>query len=99
MDGHCRLGVKCAYKHILIKYSNYKDATEDIGNNKAELNVIKNTIKSLISIKEEGRILQNNEVNLHEDITFLIAANKDRADKIRELHDDYVDDTEEEVET
>ena len=51
------------YKHILIKYSNYKDANEDIRNNKAELDFIKKK-KSLISIKEEGRILQNNVVSL-----------------------------------
>ena len=99
MDGHCRLGVKCAYKHNLIKDSNHEDTNEDIRNIKAELDVLKNTIKFLISIKEEGRILQKDVVLLKEEIKFLIAANKDITDKICELHDDYVYDTEEEVET
>ena len=43
--------------------------------------------------KEEGRILQKNVVSLREDITFLIAAKKDPADKLGELYDDFVDDT------
>ena len=50
-------------------------------------------------MKEEGRLLQKDVVLLKEEIKFLIAANKDITDKICELHDDYVYDTEEEVET
>ena len=57
MYGHCRLGVKCGYKHNLIKYTNHEDSNEDVRNIKAELDVLKNTIKSLISLTEEGRIL------------------------------------------
>ena len=43
--------------------------------------------------KEEGRILQKNVVSRKEYRTILINANKDPADKMRELHDDYVNDT------
>ena len=61
------------YKHNLIKYTNHKDSNEDVRNIKAELDVLKNTIKSLISITEEGRILYKNVVSLKEDIMLILA--------------------------
>ena len=50
--GYCRYGVKCAYKHNHIKNSYGEDAIEDIKNIKAELDVLKNTVKALMSINQ-----------------------------------------------
>ena len=96
--GYCRYGVKCAYKHNHIKNSYGEDAIEDIKNIKAELDVLKNTVKALMSIKEEGKSLQKDVKCLKEDIKLLIAVNKDTADRISQLQDECVYDTEEDEE-
>ena len=75
--GYCRLGVKCEYKNQLSEDSNHKDTTDDIKNIKAELDVLKNTVKALMSIKEESKSLQRDVKYLKEEIVFLIAANKE----------------------
>ena len=43
MEGHYRLGVKCAYIHKMRADSYYEKTHEDIQNIKAELNVLKQT--------------------------------------------------------
>ena len=97
--GYCRLGVKCAYKHQLKENPQHEDTNENIKNIKAELDVLKNTVKALMSIKEEGKLLHQDVKYLKEEIMFLIAANNHTKEKISELQDDLVYDTEEEEET
>ena len=47
-----------------------------------------------MSIKEEGKSLQKDVKCLKEDIKLLIAVNKDTADRISQLQDECVYDTE-----
>ena len=58
MEGYCRLESKCAYKHGPRINQHNHETSEDIKNIKAELDVLKQTVKTFMSIKEEGKVLQ-----------------------------------------
>ena len=83
-NGFCRLGVECAYKHQLKEDCNHKDISEDIKNLKAQLDVLKNTARAPISIKEEGKLLQRDVKYLKERILFLIADYRHTKERISE---------------
>ena len=44
MESFCRNGVKWAYKHHVRKYSHNEDYNEDIKNNTAKLDVLRNNV-------------------------------------------------------
>ena len=59
IEGSCGHGQKCAYNHK-IRQNKYNTEIEtlNVKNLKAEIDIMKNTIKSLICIKQEGKQLQ-----------------------------------------
>ena len=102
LEGHCRLGVRCAYRHkprLISHHEDTKTLHEDMKTMKAEIDVLKNTVKSLLTIKEEGEIIKKDIRNIKEEIKFLVAFNKETAEKINQLEYDCQYDTEEESET
>lgn len=98
MEGHCRLGITCAYKHRMRSNSDQENTHEDIKNIRAELDVLKQTVKALFLSNEQGTLLQNHIKNIKEEVKALIGTNKRTADKIRQLEDECNYDTEEELE-
>ena len=78
--------------------SDYKKSQEEIKNIKPELDVLKQTVKTLLSIKEESKILKDHVKDLKEEMNALIAANKRKSYKISQLEYEYGYDTEDEEE-
>ena len=79
--------------------SSSKESTiEDITNLKAEVDLMKNTINSIISIKKEGRSLKKSISELKEYIKYLRASNKDTANIIKTLQNDFEEESEDEEE-
>ena len=64
---------------------------------KDEIDVLKNSIKSLISIKEEGEYIKRDVKIIKEEIKLLLACNKETADKISQLEEYSEYETEEET--
>ena len=56
-------------------------------------------MKLLLSIKEEGKVLQNDINQIKEEIQILNAANQIMAEKISQLEDDCASDTDEKENT
>ena len=71
IDGYCRYGVKCAYKHHLRNESHRENTNEDIKKIKAKLDVLKNTVKTLVSIKEECQKVEMDVKHVKEEISTL----------------------------
>ena len=65
--------------------SDHEKSHEPIKNNKAELDVFKPTVKTLLSLKEEGKILKDHVKDLKEEVKALVAANKRTSYKIMQL--------------
>ena len=66
----CKYGEHCAYEHIVKDQSKGEvdELVEDIKNIKAELDILKNTVKSLSQIKEEGKVIKKSIHDLKADI-------------------------------
>ena len=79
--------------------SDHENTYADIKNIKTELDALKQTVKALLSIKEESKILNNHVRDTKKDIEALITANKITADKIGELEEECGYDTEEDLKT
>ena len=102
MEGHCRLGLKCAYNHKL-QFKSHNEDTESLLQNfkkmKAEIDVLKNTVNVLVSTKEESEKLRKDIECIKEDIKLLRDTNKDTADRIGLIENDFQYKPEDEVET
>ena len=98
MEGYCRLEAKCAYKHGPRVLQPNDDNKEDIKSIKAELDVLKQTVKTLMTIKEEGHVLQKEIKVIKEEIRLVVVQNKVIADKISQLENDVEYESEEEDE-
>ena len=70
--------------------------TEDVKNLKAEVDVMKNTIKSIISIRQEGKSLKKSIGEIKEDIKYLRALNEDTIKRIKIVEEDFEEESEEE---
>ena len=102
MEGYCRLGKECAYNHKLLLKSNNEDTEllhESIKNMKAEIDVLKDKVNNLVVTKEESEILKKDVEYIKEEINILRAANKETADKISQIENDFEYETEDESET
>ena len=65
--------------------------TEEIKNMKAEMDSLKSTVNSLFDIKKEGKVIKKMIESLNEDIKDIKVQNKDIAEKIRLLEDEFDD--------
>lgn len=79
--------------------SDHEKSHEEIKNIKAELDVLKQKVQTLLFIKEEGKILKDYVKDLKEEIKALGAANKRTTYKISQLEYEYGYDTEDEEES
>ena len=84
MEGHCRLGVKCAYKHKMRENSDYKNAHEDIKNIKEELNVLKQAISHPREYESKIKILEDEVKVLKLQIKNLVSMNNKFSEIIQE---------------
>ena len=101
MEGACGLGKKCAYNHkVRHKEDNVemKALNEDVKNLKAKMDVLKNTIKSLVSIKQEGKKLQKDLHNMKEEIKILKIGYKETEEKLKALEEELEEESDEETE-
>lgn len=102
MEGYCRLGKECAYNHKLLQKSSNDDTEllhENIKNMKAEIDALKDKVNNLIVTKKESKILKKDVEYIKEEINILRAANKETADKISKIENDFEYETEDESET
>ena len=68
-------------------------------NLKAELDVLKNTLKSLASIKQEGKVLSKIIKDLTEEVKNLKTSNKDLIDKVKCLEEQFEEEADKESES
>ena len=85
MEGHCRLGVKCAYKHKMRKNSDYENAHADIKNIKGELNVLKQTISHPREYESKIKILEDEVKVLKLQIKNLVSMNNKFSEIIQDI--------------
>ena len=76
----------------------YELMREEIKNLKAEMDVLKNSVKSLSGIKEEGITLMKLVDNLKIEISNINRDNEMIAQRIQQIEEEYEDDSEEELE-
>ena len=98
LEGLCRYGEGCAYNHKRSLHGlriNDDAIQEDINKLKTEVEVLKNTIKLLVSIREEGNILEKSVKDIEGEIKLLKAENKELLKRIQHVEDDLKDETDE----
>ena len=88
-----------AYKHRPRVLQHNDDNIADIKKIKAELDVLKQTVTTLITIKDEGQVLRKEIKVIKEDIKLVVVQNKVIADKINQLKTNFENESEEEDET
>ena len=92
---------KCAYNHkrILHGHTVNDDAIqEDVKNLKTEVEFLKNTINSLVSIREEYNIIEHYVKDIKKEINLLSAENKEVEKRIKSIEDDLTDESDDESE-
>ena len=85
-----------------MKREEFESTIEDMKSIKAELDVLKNTVKTLTFIKQEGKVLKKYIDNLKEEVKQLMTENTKAAQKIRNLEEEVEsnsDDSSEDDET
>ena len=96
----CRYGKDCGYKHQEtdgnIKPEQFNALNEDIKNLKAEVDVLKNTIKTLSSIKQEGNLIKKSVEKLKEEIKKIKAENCNIIKKLTYIEKEFEDEHDEE---
>ena len=74
-----------------------KSLKEEVKNLNAEMDVMKNTVNSLICLKQEGVKVQKDVVDIKGEIKILLEENKETVLKIKALEDELHEDTVEEA--
>ena len=69
---------------------------EELKNLKSEMEVLKNTVKSLTSIKDEGKVIKKIIEDLKREINYLKTANKETALRVKCMEDELPDETDDE---
>ena len=79
LDGFCKFEEIFAYNHQIVnsQCGNKHDMHDDVLKIKIEVEILKNTIKSLVSVRKETDILEQYVNNMKEDIKYLKASNKE----------------------
>ena len=100
MEGFCKRGQTCAYNHKLrLSYDKEEiiSLQEDVKNLNAEINGMKETLNSLISIKQEASQIQKDVTDIKEEIKLLSNENRETALTIIALEEELQEDTDEEA--
>ena len=83
---YSKFGHECSFKHHdndnSVNVKQFQSLDENIKNIKAEMDVLKNTLKTLSNIKQEERILKNSVENQKDEIKRKRAENVDIKKKI-----------------
>ena len=96
----CKFGGDCVFVHEKnVTTEEFELTMEDVKNLKAEVDVLKNTIKSLTSIKQEGKVLKKLIDVIKEETQHLQKENEEIAKRIKHLEDEYEDETDEDSES
>ena len=85
LEGICGYKERCAYNHKIGFHVNNVNGgayQEDVNNLKTEVETLKNTIKSLVSIRQEFDKITNSVKYIKKEINKLKAKNKDVEKKI-----------------
>jgi hypothetical protein len=99
LEGICFYKEKCAYNHKKILHGqtvNDDAIQEDVKNLKTEVEFLKNTINSLVSIREECNIIENSVKDIKKEIKMLKTKNKEVEKRIKLIEDDLTDESEDE---
>ena len=93
----CKFDNDCAFSHVkTVKIKEIELALEDLKNMKAEIDVLKNSFKSLSAIKQEGKVLKRVIDNLKEETKHLREQNTEITNRIKEIEEDLEDESDEE---
>ena len=86
----CKFGDECAYLHLTRDNSKevYTEVIEDVKNLKAEVELLKKTVKSQAYIKEEAKIVMKEIKRVKEEISQLKAENLKTEKKISMIEED-----------
>ena len=71
MEEHCKFQERCAYNHKRrhnIQFEEKHELHEDVKNLKAELDILKTTFKSILSVRAEVEFLNNSLKYIKEEI-------------------------------
>ena len=96
----CKYGERCAYEHFVKDQSKrvVDELVEDMKNIKAEMDMLKNKVKSLNQIKQEGKVIKKSIHELKADIQKIKAENLQMSQKIGQLEEEMETDTYEQSE-
>ena len=100
LEFFCKFGKDCSYVHITREHSKvfkdlYDEIVEDIKNIKAEVDLLKNTVKSLNEIKKEGKLKKKSIEAPKKDIDKIQAENIQISKKVSMIEDDMESETDE----
>ena len=92
----CNFGKDCAYLHTdTVKKEHFNEVVEDMKNIKAELDHLKNTVKTLSEINKEGKLIKKSIDVLKADIVKIKAANLQISKKVKMIEADMESETDE----
>ena len=98
----CKFGKDCGYDHKEndknVKLDQFNLLVKETNNMKAEIEVLKNTIATLASIKQEGKLLKHSVDLLKDEIRHIRSENGDIIKKIKTLEEDLRNENDEESE-
>ena len=96
-NGICKFGQGCAYVHSqTAKKTEIDTLNKEMNNMKAEIDVLKNTVRSLADIKKEGKVVMKVINDLKKNITDIKEENRMICEKIKQLEEGLDDDDSEE---
>ena len=91
LEGLCQFGEKCAYSHYRrpnLQGEGNENVQEEVNSLKAEVNTLKNTLKMLISIREESEHMQSYIRDIKVEIHILTTNNRELNEKLNNLQKD-----------
>ena len=95
LENFCQFGERCSYVHVARDHNKvaFNKIVEDMNNIKAELDLLKNTVKSLSEIKKEGKVIKKSIEGLKAEIVKIKAENLQIVMKVKSLEEDMETET------
>ena len=98
----CKFGNGCGFRHYenhkYVELEQFNLLLEDSKNIKAEIEVLKNTVKALAGIKQEGKVIKKHVESLKDEIRKIHCENMNIIQRIKDIEDDLAEDADEELE-